>query len=319
MGNRYAFLEKQRRDRYFVPFAKTGPKFEQIESLRPQIEYDMSQLRISYDKWVIEQWEKQRTPKNTAIIDAAIARYPKGYCREISQGVLNGMLRPENHLGYPELKASGIPIKKVFGIHSKRYFQNALQIGHLYVDPANNTVDKTKSPIEITHIDESPLEQISSYDQVIPVVESYWHLGVYPNIYFPLISFVCPVIVCAEGEARFLTTPIGHVSTFETQKDYAMARQFIFDSAYSAKRLPQQTLDGMCAGLTQAAEKLLKKTEDAEYFELLRESVKPKEPEQSKTKFEQILAERAEGTTSWDALLFHIGTQFGRELCEMND
>jgi hypothetical protein len=41
-----------------------------------------------------------------------------------------------------------VVLKKVFVLLKGRYFQNALQLGNLYVDVANDTVDTAKPKLE---------------------------------------------------------------------------------------------------------------------------------------------------------------------------
>ncbi|MFI8750255.1 hypothetical protein ACIGG6_09645 [Vreelandella lionensis] len=131
--------------------------------------------------------------------------YPLGQCLEISQALLQRLsqldpatLNPEAACGFQALihfvRQGGL-VRQVWGDLRGDYFQNALLVGVLYVDVANDTVDPRKPPIEILPFSEARLVPISDFHHFSRVAERYWQARLYPNHlmpalapYFPLIS-----------------------------------------------------------------------------------------------------------------------------------
>lgn len=131
--------------------------------------------------------------------------YPLGQCLEISQALLQRLsqldpatLNPEAACGFQALihfvRQGGL-VRQVWGDLRGDYFQNALLVGVLYIDVANDTVDPRKPPIEILPFAEARLVPISDFHHFSRVAERYWQARLYPNHlmpalapYFPLIS-----------------------------------------------------------------------------------------------------------------------------------
>jgi len=131
--------------------------------------------------------------------------YPLGQCLEISQALLqrlsrldSAMLEPEAARGFQALTQfvrQGGLVRQVWGDLRGDYFQNALLVGGLYVDVANDTVDPRKPPVEILPFAEARLAPISDFHHFSRVAERYWQARLYPNHlvpelapYFPLMS-----------------------------------------------------------------------------------------------------------------------------------
>lgn len=133
--------------------------------------------------------------------DARIARsaappsYPVGFCAVIRDRVFDGFLRDPT---VQRLTATGLVLKKVFVILKGRYFQNAIQFGNLYIDVANDTVDPAKPWLEWMDVREVPFENVGELPTLIRVAESYHRCRAFPNVFFPLLAPVVPLLSVAE-------------------------------------------------------------------------------------------------------------------------
>lgn len=123
--------------------------------------------------------------------DSNIATYPKGFCRTICEGVFKDLSGQDL---IKDLVAQGVVFKTVYIILYGQYFQNAIQIGNIYLDSANDTVDPNKYFLEWMPVKELDYENLESWEQVTDIVESYFHCRVIPNRYFPLLAPIIPFI-----------------------------------------------------------------------------------------------------------------------------
>jgi hypothetical protein len=103
------------------------------------------------------------------------------------------------------LLRSGVVLKKVFVILKGLYFQNAIQMGNLYIDVANDTVDPSKPWLEWMHVREVPYTNIGDFPTLISVAERYHQCRAYPNLFFPLLAPVVPLLaIRANGRLELL-------------------------------------------------------------------------------------------------------------------
>lgn len=99
--------------------------------------------------------------------------YPLGQCLEISEALFKRLshidpatLEPDAALGLDALKTlvrQGGSVRQVWGDLRGEYFQNAMLVGTLYVDVANDTVDPHKPPVEILPFAEARLRPIGDF------------------------------------------------------------------------------------------------------------------------------------------------------------
>lgn len=126
--------------------------------------------------------------------------FPKGYCREITDAVLG---RLERRIAAPDgpvvaalaaYRAEGGYIVPIWGALRERYFQNAVQIGDLYVDVANDTVDVAKPKVEILPLDQSGLQTVSDIGHFARIARLYWGGEVWANTLFPRLAPILPIV-----------------------------------------------------------------------------------------------------------------------------
>lgn len=147
-------------------------------------------------------------------VDAALAPrlkpaagkpYPYGRCEEISGEVFARLAarieRPTNEIdrALRAFAEEGGVIRRVWGALRGRYFQNAFQIGGLYVDVSNDTVVVTKPKIEILPIAESGLEPIRDLAHFREIAALYWGATIHVNHLAPSLAPLLPMISHAPG------------------------------------------------------------------------------------------------------------------------
>ena len=152
-----------------------------LRPILPGIVDTLGRLRLRTDAWIAQS--------------AAPPSYPIGFCAVIRDRVFDGLL------GDPRVQsliAAGLVLKKVFVILKDRYFQNAMQFGNLYIDVANDTVDPAKPWLEWMDVREVPYENVGELPTLIRVAESYHRCRAFPNVFFPLLAPVVPLLLIAE-------------------------------------------------------------------------------------------------------------------------
>jgi len=136
--------------------------------------------------------------------------YPLGQCLEISTAV-EERLETVEEAGLPPAAAGGLralrdfrraggSVRLVWGDLRGEYFQNAFQIGTLYVDVSNDTVTPTKPKVEILPFEQARFSAIRDFRHFSRVAASYWKETAYPNHVLPALAPYCPLIhVAANG------------------------------------------------------------------------------------------------------------------------
>lgn len=137
---------------------------------------------------------------------AAGKAYPYGRCEEITGDVFSRMVR---RLRQPELGGvdqllrnfvvNGGLVRRVWGALRGQYFQNAIQIGGLYVDVSNDTVVVAKPKIEILPMMESGLENVRDIHHFRKIAALYWKADIYANLCAPSLAPILPMVSASPG------------------------------------------------------------------------------------------------------------------------
>lgn len=135
--------------------------------------------------------------------------YPLGQCLEISRAVATRLQQLDASTldgaparGYAALDAfmrHGGTMRQVWGDLRGEYFQNALLIGTLYVDAANDTVVPAKPPVEILPFAEARLGPIVDYLHFSRIASRYWLAQLFPNHILPSIAPYFPLVAATPG------------------------------------------------------------------------------------------------------------------------
>ena len=180
--------------------------------------------------------------------------YPLGQCLEIAEA-MHKRLRSVDEDSLPASAAVGLrafrafqraggAFRQVWGDLRGQYFQNAFQVGTLYIDVANDTVTPTKPKVEILPFHEAQFVPIEDFAHFSRVARRYWHHEIYPNHVLPHLAPHCPLIHVDQN---------GQIAVHEaTQYMLAMTRIKAFHPSEEALRsppMPQGLFDKVCKAL----------------------------------------------------------------------
>lgn len=137
--------------------------------------------------------------------------YPLGQCLEIAKAVL-ARLDGAAPAGLPaeaarawaalaDFRAAGGEVRRAWGDLRGQYFQNALIVGVLYVDAANDTVVVTKPPVEILPLDAVDFRPVRDYAHFARIAARYWGVTSLPNHLLPDLAPYLPLIQLAPNGA----------------------------------------------------------------------------------------------------------------------
>lgn len=135
--------------------------------------------------------------------------YPLGQCLEISTAVQRHLQRLDPAQldgapaqGYAALAAflrHGGRLRQVWGDLRGEYFQNAFLAGTLYIDVSNDTVVRTKPPVEILPFADARFGPVEDYCHFARVASRYWRAHVFPNHVAPALAPYFPLITASKG------------------------------------------------------------------------------------------------------------------------
>jgi hypothetical protein len=219
----------------------------------PAIEERLRFHRAAVDEFFFARRDAARGTVSETAGEATLAGYPLGFCHTIRDHVLERLLADES---FRALIGPGVVLKKIFVLLKGIYFQNALQLGNLYVDVANDTVFIDKPKIEWLPVADVVFENADSWSSVAAVGRHYYEVELYPNFLFPLAFPSAPY---------FAIRSTGRIDLFQAQdilfmKDlgdgFPRARALLDDPAFLAQPLPdvyRRLIESSCGGNLHAA------------------------------------------------------------------
>ena len=201
----------------------------------PDIIGILGRLRRETDAWV-------------AASSSPPADYPIGFCAVIRDRVFDRLSCEPSVLSIVD---RGVCLRKVFVILKDRYFQNAIQLGNLYIDVANDTVDATKPWLEWMDVTDVPYENVGDLTTLARVAGAYHRCRVHPNTFFPLLAPIVPFIAVHEdGRLGLLHFQDGGFLK-DVAAGFPFLRAWIAGPAHEMEPLPEahvRSLRGACGG-----------------------------------------------------------------------
>lgn len=170
-----------------------------------------------------------------AIGESSLATYPVGFCRQIRDQVWDRAIVDP---AFQALIGRDVIIKKVFILLKDRYFQNAVQLGNLYVDVANDTVWIDKPKLEWQPIADVAYENVDSWPVFAAVARRYLHVELYPNLLFPFAFPAAPFFAIRPGGRIDLFFAQDIIFLKDVGQGMRRALQLLADDALMARRLP---------------------------------------------------------------------------------
>ncbi|MGF7211961.1 hypothetical protein GGE65_006583 [Skermanella aerolata] len=101
-----------------------------------------------------------------------------------------------------EFVGRGGAFHSIWGVLLEQYFQNAIQLGGLYVDVSNDTVVVTKPKVEILPIEVSGLVNVRDIAHFRQMAERYWGATIYANHLVPSLAPLLPMISASPGRLQ---------------------------------------------------------------------------------------------------------------------
>lgn len=169
--------------------------------------------------------------------------YPIGECLWIRDCVFNILKATPREMcpELPHISPFAMPLRKIWVIQHDKYMQNAIQAGSWIIDAANDTCDRYKYPVSIQRIEHSGMRNLRNHEDLCGVLEKYWWVQCYPNIYYPILAPFFPVIFSFEGKVGFWASSTRRLDASGIFDGFISAEDFIFNSEFSDKRLtPEQ-------------------------------------------------------------------------------
>lgn len=144
--------------------------------------------------------------------------YPYGRCLEITHAMA-GQLQAlaARRTGGGEERAlraffrQGGEMRILWGVLREQYFQNALQIGGLYVDVSNDTVDVRKPKIEILPLEASGFALVRDAFDFATIAERYWQARIYVNSALPELAPLYPMVAVDKHGSIHLQSNASHM------------------------------------------------------------------------------------------------------------
>lgn len=201
-----------------------------------QIIYGVNAIREAFDKKFLAETKNHKAPTPYGFLSPD--EYPVGYCGIIRDNLFEVLkISPF----FTSFCRQGVLLKKIYVILDGRYFQNAIQLGNLYLDVGNDTVDIHKPKVVCKPLKEVDYKCFEDYDECFDIAENYLNIKLYPNLIFPLITPIFPVFAISEnGEISLFNTHM--VIAFKSMiRHYEPIRKFLLSSPYiQRRRLPSE-------------------------------------------------------------------------------
>ena len=220
-----------------------------IAPVLPQLEQEFLAIRETVDERIRRRLAEAKASGRIPPGGPDPEVYPKGFCLPITvqaaaEFEARGAADPSPaYQAVTAFRREGGHVTKVWGILRDMYFQNALQLGSMYFDVANDTVDATKPKVEHMPFAESGFRNIESYAGFADVAERYWQCTIVPNLHFPRLAPLLPMLLVSDDGRLTLHSAIYYMQRLNADSSFHAAEQFITDSPWADKRLPDEWLD----------------------------------------------------------------------------
>ena len=187
--------------------------------------------------------------------------YPLSQCLEITLAI-KGQLKAidprrlsprarQGHQALSQFLAAGGTLRRVWGDLRGQYFQNALLIGSLYVDVANDTVVITKPKVEILPFHLSGLSPIRDYQHFARIAESYWQVSVWPNHVLPELAPAFPILTVTREGVADLQSLSDYMTALNWQQAFRPAETFL-----ASPPMPEAVFAAIAAQLQNSPHRL---------------------------------------------------------------
>jgi hypothetical protein len=165
---------------------------------------------------------------------ASAWKYANGCSAFCKRGYAPLSLSPAEQQGLDCLRgffAAGGLLRLVWGALRGQYFQNAMQLGSLYVDVANDTVFNDKPPVEILPFKHCGLVAIRDFLHFAEIARHYWGGELFPNHVFPQLAPYFPWIAVVPGTGIQLEAGNNYMIALTRQDGFRSAQRVLEQGA----------------------------------------------------------------------------------------
>ena len=221
-------------DMRFV-FAQERLTKERLIPAMPAILERLKQHRAAVDE-VHEGRRRKEQPRDEGKqIGLSLAKYPIGFCRHIRDEVWDRALHDPEFL---ELVGPEVRVSRVFILLKGQFFQNAVQMGNLYVDVANDTVWVHKPKLEWARLADVDYRNVETWAQFAEVARRYLKVELYPNLLFPLAFPIAPFFAIRSNGRMDLLLAQDILFWKDVADGMPRARALLADEKFMNRRLP---------------------------------------------------------------------------------
>ncbi|HYD85516.1 MAG TPA: hypothetical protein VEA63_15725 [Opitutus sp.] len=168
-------------------------------------------------------------------IGPPLKTYPIGFCRHIRDLV---WARAIADPAFRKLIGEGVLVRRVFIFLKGQYFQNAVQLGNLYVDVANDTVWVDKPKLEWMPVADVPYENVERWATFADVASRYLKVELYPNFLFPGAFPVSPFFAIRRNGRLDLLFAQDALFLKDLGEGMPRIQALLADEALMSRRLP---------------------------------------------------------------------------------
>ncbi|WP_207780277.1 DUF6447 family protein [Pokkaliibacter plantistimulans] len=190
--------------------------------------------------------------------------YPLGQCLEISQlmqqrlarlgaGAPSGQVNAGWQAMRSFLQAGGM-IRQVWGDLRREYFQNAFQVGSLYIDVANDTVVPTKPKVEILPFYQANFRPIENYQHFILIAGRYWKDRVFANHLLPELAPFFPLLHLTVDGRLVLREPTRYMLALTEASGFRLSEQILQQLALPLPLFQRAAVTLLGSGYTLASD-----------------------------------------------------------------
>lgn len=172
--------------------------------------------------------------------------YPIGQCLEITlavqqhlrdagEAMLQSVAAIRGYQAYTSFRKAGGTTRQVWGDLRGEFFQNAFQVGTLYVDVANDSVTPTKPKVEILPFVEAKLTPITDFRHFSRIATVYWKVQIYPNHVLPEWSPSCPLVCIGPNGNVIIAEATYYMVTLTQRTAFKASEDVLRDDAMPAE------------------------------------------------------------------------------------
>lgn len=130
---------------------------------------------------------------------------------------------------FTAFRQEGGLLRLVWGDLRGEYFQNAFQMGTLYLDVSNDTVNPAKPKVEILPFEQARLAAVADFRHFARLAARYWKHRVYPNHILPALAPYCPLIHLAPDGTLSLKDCSEYMVGMARARQYAPSEAVLSD------------------------------------------------------------------------------------------